>query len=418
MAQLFYYESHKDRIEGIFKILEYSRPADPILRWQTIGKSPVFGYYNQFHSQDNVRFLPLNDLDRLIVPAYGTPLPRPDFSVRSDPVLYDPDFTDPVLLSTQTKQFLEENDKSTHAITIAEALTALNKHVPKHTGSKTYTVDSAYAAKHVTLAGVDKLDPETLIQSLAEVYGLGVDHRRDDKVAITTASFSNAGQEFLQPTIQTFGPPRPSEAQSMRYSFFIHTPAPIYRAIQSRIRAARLKMDPTQWLEYRAQFEYQAIATQMRNSAIRILRYLAEPQVKAQPNHQLALSRLGQRAGNLFAFARTIAAFADAAEVVDLPKPPYITSIEDFHQNVTLTGGVHRAGESPLSTSRPSPLDFRNVFTTPGAAYHRPDAGLWLSLFLTYTNPDTGVKFGPFLLLDAPLNFGDLPELSAYSSPH
>jgi len=227
----------------------------------------------------------------------------------------------------------------------------------------------------VTLVGADKLPPLILMQSLAAVYGLNCFNRPENLSRNTWVLTDAPG---LAP------PPRSApRIEQMRYLFYDYhrymssiMPSPIHRALEVRLRAAHLNMDPTSWLEYRAQFEYQTMAAQMRNMAVRMFRYLAEPQVKAQPKGKLALSRLGERERTLLTLAQTAAAYGDVCQVADTPPPPYINDIAVYTEKyASLEGGTY--------------LD--------------PNGNPRFSLAVLLADPYTGLRMNPVTFFDAPL---------------
>ena len=397
----FFFQSFRDRVRATRSLLDNSRPLDAVFYWQTIGQSPVFGYDTQFNPQANLLFIPVSDCDRIGVVPYGTPQPRSDFWMRTETQLPDPDPTDPKSLSPETKRFLDDNGRSSRAVTLAEAIAPINKVVPKRPGYKIYQVDPTFAAKRVTLVGTEKLSPETLMQSLATVYGLNVDHRRDDHVVLT----------FLPDKSSK----RPELPRFMEYDEVICMPDPIYRVIHARFLAGRTKaknQEGQELLAFETQYEFQRIGATFRNAAMRMLRYLAEPQVKAQPNKKLPLSRLGEREYTLFMFAQTMSASAAACELMDIPPPPYITHRYDFAESVNITGGVYRKGGSPKGPYIYDPIYFSKMtFRQLGKAifdFSCPDDTARLALFLTYVDPKSGVGYGPVQFLDLSLYLPDL----------
>jgi len=364
LASDFCVRSYGERIAATSILHENSHPTDPVLHWKTIGKSPVFGYDTQFLAREKLLFLPVSDLDRVLVTPAGTPAPRPDYTLRTEFTVPSPDPTDPATLSDQTKRFLDDNGKSSRAITLTEAIAALNARAVK---KGMYRVDTPYAGKHVTLVGVDKLPPETVMQTLAALYNLRI--------------VQKDGISLLTDPQQILARVHPHEVFRHEYGHIVGSmmPAPIYRAMHARFLAGRTKtkdQEGPEILEFKDQYEYQRMATAYRNSAIRMFRYLAEPQVKAQPDAKLALSRLGERARNLLAFAQTASAYAAYCELADISLPPYITDIDDFRQNVKISGGP----------------------------YQGKDGSMWYALSLTYVDPNSGVGHGPVRFFDAPMN--------------
>jgi hypothetical protein len=404
LTQSFYFQSHEDRVWATQALLENSRPLDPVFHWQTLGQFPVFGYDTQFHSQANPLFIPASDCDRIVVVPYGTPLPHSNFWMRTEPQLPDPDPTDPKTLSPEAKRFLDDNGKSSRAVTIAEALTAVNKKVPKQPGYKIYQAAPMYASKRVTLVGTDKISPETLIQSMAAVYGLGVVHRRDDHVVLGEFETpSGSGSQGRHAIVTHF----------LEFDKYARTriPAPIYRAMHARFLAGRTKVkneEGPRLLEYETQYEFQRLGATFRNAAMRQFRYLAEPKVKAQPKERLALSRLGERERMLFVFAQTVAAYADNCQFAEIPLPPYVTHIDDFRATAKITGGVYLKGDSPNGPYIFDKVYFSKMTLSGPSGYSWLDDTARLALFITYVNPETGYTYGPVQFLDVSLYLPDL----------
>ncbi|MCW3052486.1 MAG: hypothetical protein JWN14_1656 [Chthonomonadales bacterium] len=392
----FVLEAYSDRIQATRSLLANSRPLDPVFHWQTLGQSPVFGYDTQFHPQADLLFIPAGDCDRINVAPYGTPMPRANFWMRTETQLPDPDPTDPKTLPAETKRFLDDNGRSSRAITLAEAIAPINKRVPKTPGYKIYQVDPTYAGKRVTLVGTDKLSPETLMQSLAAVYGLGVEHRRDDHVVLNWVE----DRSLKQYMYRDYGKPVRAEI-----------PAPIYRVIHARFLAGRTKtknQEGPRLLDYEAQYEFQRIAASFRNTAMRMFRYLAEPKVKEQPKERLALSQLGDRERMLFMFAQTVSVYAAACEVADIPLPPYLLDRRIFDRfdeggALKFTGGVYRKGTSPQGPYIYDPIYFSRITNS-----SCPDNTARLALFVTYVDPKSGVTYGPVQFLDLSLYLPDL----------
>lgn len=135
----------------------------------------------------------------------------------------------------------------------------------------------------------------------------------------------------------------------------------------------------------------------------RMLRYLAEPQVKAQPKQKLALTQLDARSQNLFMFAQTVSAYAGLCEIAEVPTPPFVTNPHDFQANVRITGGVYRKGTSPSGPYLFDPLYF-GTMTKVGHYFITPDDTARLALYATYIHPQTGLAVGPVLFFDASLN--------------
>lgn len=391
VAQQFYFQSHEDRLRATNAVLESIRNFDPIFHWQIIDKKPVFGYDGRLGADNVEFFLPMSDCDRASVVPYGTPLPRPDYWVRTEMRLPDPDPTDPATLPRETKRFLDDNGRSSRALTIADVVAGLNR---REKGRLVYKVEPVYAAKHVTIAGCDTLPPQNVMQAIAAVYGLGVEHRKDDTVNII----------HLPPNVSNIAYLTYLRQLDKYTQLFL--PSPLYRAIHARFLDARTKpqnKEGKELLEYRTQFEFQRIADNYRNSALRMLRYLAEPQVKAQPRQRLALSKLDARSQKLFLFAQAVSGYASLCEIAEIPAPLFITHSVDFDRNVRITGGIYRKGDSPNGPYIKDPLYFSKI-TSVGDYYTTPDDTARLALFVTYVDPKTGLTLGPVLIFDRSLN--------------
>jgi hypothetical protein len=398
LTRSFFFLSHEDRNRATRDLLANSLPRDPIFHWQPLGQTPVFGYDTQFTRQSNLLFIPASDCDRIVVVPYGTPLPRSDYWMRMETQLPDPDPSDPAGLSDQTKRFLDDNGRSSRAITLAEAINPINKTIPKTPGYKIYQVDPIYASKRVTMVGTEKLSPETLMQSLAAVFGLGVDHRRDDHVVLNRVPETR--------------PDNFDFTVFREYDKYVRQriPAPIYRVIHASFLAGRSKaknQEGQELLAFETQYEFQKIGATLRNAAMRQFRYLAEPQVKAAPKEKLSLSHLGEREQKLFMFAQTIPAYAGACELAEIPLPPYLTHSNYYMANAKITGGVYQKGGSPTGPYVYDPHYFsKMIFNARG--YSCPDDTARLALYVTYVDPNSGVAYGPVQFLDVSLYLSDL----------
>ena len=352
-AYKFYYQTFQDRIAGAIIEMEERPPLNPSFHWKTIEKSRVFGY-------DTLRidFIPMSDTDRVVVAPYNAPLPRASFSVRDDITVPATDITDPAALSEQTKRFLDDKGEESHAVSLAQAIADLNK---RAANSGVYGVDAMYAAKHVTLVGLDKLSPETAMKSLAGVYGLRVGHR-DGTVTLTA--------------------PRPFQSQSfneVKRALISVIPAPIYRAFRIHGTPAQStdtslgSSDPS--VTPLSLDAYEARGAVIHNSVVRMFRYLAESQVKPRSGSGRTLSHLGERADSLFELARMARAYMGICGLVDCPPPPYLTDLTTFANRVALHGILEGSENTAMQ----------------------------LRLSLTCTDPKTGSKYGPVEFFDSPL---------------
>jgi hypothetical protein len=188
---------------------------------------------------------------------------------------------------------------------------------------------------------------------------------------------------------------------------------PIYRVIHARFLAGRTKtqnQEGPELLEFETQYEFQKIAAFFRNTAMRQLRYLAEPQVKAQPKEKLPLSRLGEREHTLFMFAQTVSTYAAACKVADIPPPPYLFAGNGnvwadgiWEASVKISGGVYRKGDSPKGPYLYDPFYFSKITNR-----SCPDDTARLALFVTYIDPKSGVAWPPVQFLDLSLYLPDL----------
>jgi len=359
-AWRYYLLAAHDRVEATLLDMDTRPPLNPYFHWKTIGKERLFGY-----DTFQVPFIPLRDFNRTFVPLRTTPLPRPLFAIRNDINASAQDHSDPSTLSDQTKRYLDDSSKHPYVVSLTQAITALNKRTKN---GSVYRVDPIYSTKHVTLVGTEKLYPDVVMAVLAAVYGLRVTHRLDGAVFLTTPLL------FI---------PNPSVVDhSTDRVVFAGIPLPIYHAFRARVadgRPGHLEMVGGAQDELRArlkQEQFEEAGATMQNTAVRLFRYLAEPQVQAWPGRQEILSDLGERARNMFAFARVAPAFADACALVDCIPPPYVTDQNDFMAHVTIQGGIR--GE--------------------------PNSGQqFVTLSLTYTNPTTGESVGPVLFFDGPV---------------
>jgi hypothetical protein len=345
LALYGYIQTTAIQIEQDAAQFENRHPADPFFHHQTFLKMDVFGYDVRSPTLNKMVFIQLSDRNRVDVYSDGRAVLRdPSFSTIDGvkvPNKDGPDITDPSALSDAMKQFLDDKNRSAHATSLSEAISALNGRPANHV---VYKVDPMYATKHVTLVSAEKLPAAALMHALAAVYGLRVVEQEDGSVLLTHPSV------FQAKGISDLG-------RAIRSAI----PAPIFRALQSaqivaeKARLARMAAngDPSP-RGRRPQ------VSAMSNSAMRIFRYLAEPQVKSQAEGKLALSRLDERARNLFEFAPTVPRYSQAYSMADSPVPPYLT---DFDHSV-LTGGI---STNPDGATR---FSFNITFTDPATGIH------------------------------------------------
>jgi hypothetical protein len=351
----YYFHTHYDWIQGTLHEMETRLPYDPYFHWKAIDNARVFGYDTLL-----VDFIPMSDAQRVFVPRYSDTLPRAGYTIRNDFILPVPDPTDPAELSDQAKQVLDSKGKSSHAISLAQAITALNRRAAK---SESYSVDAMYAGKHVTLVGTEKVPPQTVMDSLGAVYGLHVG--RSGSVTVLTA-----------PTVIL---PTPWNRAELARAFIHVIPAPLYRAYHINVRHPQQTDMPPGSPETPApavtQDAYLARGVSMHSMVVRMFRYLAQQQFSPHSYAKIPLSRLGDRAHDLFELARMMRVYADICGLADCPiLPPYFTGTGDFVKHVTLYGGY----------------------------YGEENTGTQIILSFVYSNSDTGetVKVGPITFLD------------------
>ncbi|MCW3052487.1 MAG: hypothetical protein JWN14_1657 [Chthonomonadales bacterium] len=334
LAYKYYFQTYQDRIAGILFDMEERPPRNPSFHWKTLDKSRVFGY-------DTLRvdFIPISDADRVVVPAYNAPLPRPGFLVRDDVTVPTPDPTDPSGLSEQARRFLDDAGRSSHVVSLAQAITALNRQAAL---PNAFGVDAMYAAKHVMLVGVETLPASVVMQSLADVYGLRVE-RQERKVVLTAPR-----------------PFHPTAFPEVKRALLSVIPAPIYRAFRiHNTPAPRIEApagSPAVSGTSLSLDAYDARGVAIQHSLVQMFRSLAEPQVKPRPG------------SSLFELARMARAYVGLCGIADCPMPPYLISeLTDFANHVTLRGGF----EGDART------------------------GMEVTLSLTYIDPQTGANYGP-----------------------
>ncbi|MCW3096383.1 MAG: hypothetical protein JWL77_2001 [Chthonomonadaceae bacterium] len=337
LARKFYLQNEADQCEQLLDELESRNPADPTFHWQTVANVHAFGYDTRSMMYNKIMFFPVSDSHRLGVSPGGTVLPRTGTRTVGGVVVAIPDPTDPNALPAQVKLFLDDKAKSLHCVTLSDAIAALNG--PSGNGV-TYKVDPMFTAKHVTLVGTDQLSGDALMQALAAVYGLRVAHNEDGRIVLTRPLVIEATQ------ISELGRALASAI-----------PAPINREIQAGALSSLIRNQPGPPRSH----EYQSHGNALCRSAMQRFRYIAEPQVKSQPEAQLTLSKLGDRARSMFEFSQTARAFGLACWMASRPLPPYINDLD----HVTLTGG----------------------------SYHNEDGSDRFSLFFSYINPQTGKMY-------------------------
>ncbi|MCW3052488.1 MAG: hypothetical protein JWN14_1658 [Chthonomonadales bacterium] len=342
----FYFRTHREHIRGTLTEKETRLPYNPYFHWKTIDRVRVFGYDTIL-----VDFIPMSDAQRVVVSPYNATLPRPDFTIRNDFALPISDPTDPTGLSEQARGRLDDNEKSSHAVSLAQTVKTLNRRAGNST---VYDVDAMYGKKQVTLVGVERVSPDILMQSLATVYGLHVGRR------------GNATVLMSPPLIEPHSYPELERA-------LIHViPAPLYRALHIRTgRPQRANLppgspeSPAPAVTIEA---YQVRGAAMHSMVLRMFRYLAQQRLKPESRASMRLSQFGERAQDLFEVARMVRVYAGLCGIADCPLPPYLTDqVSDFIAHVTLYGGYFGA----------------------------ENTGTQIVLSLVYSNQNTGMKYGP-----------------------
>ncbi|MCW3098232.1 MAG: hypothetical protein JWL77_3850 [Chthonomonadaceae bacterium] len=335
LALEFFIQSDAEQCEQLLAILESRNPSAPVFHWQTLLEVHAFGYDARSASLNKVMFFPVSDSHRVRVSLDGIPyLIKGQNLVGGKPVA-PTDPTDPEVLAEPMKRFLDDRAKSSRAVALSDVIAALNGRPDNHV---VYKVDAMYASKHVTLIGSDKLPGDALMRGVAAVYGLRAVHNEDGSFVLT------------HPAVIAV-----NRITELGHALTSAIPAPIYRRIQAGVPTV-----PTHNIHLPVdEVDYQSYGSALYRSALQTFRYLVQPQVKAQPEARLLLSKMDDRARNLFEFAQNARMYCLASAITVRPMPPYIADLD----HVTLTGGMYRndAGEGRFS------------------------------LFFSYTNPKTGV---------------------------
>lgn len=345
LALKFYVQSQADHIEEASTYLEERKPADPVFQWQTISNIHAFGYDTRCVRLNKIIFIPVSDANQIVVTPNGMTGHLTGYTTHKSPDgshetrVPDPDPTDPSFLAETTRKWLDESEKTSAAISIAQEIKALNRESQQ---AEQYKVDPIYAPKKVTLVGVEKLSPEIRMRSLAAVYGLRVVKQE-------------TGASILMGPLQI----EPKQLSDVGRSLASVLPAPIYHAIRTKVLAARKKVKGVNPPLTTSEYEKQSYA--IHRAAIRMFRYTAEPIVKSQEGQKLALSGLGERASSLFAIAFTVDAFSEACWLADCTPPPFVTDFD----HIILTGGIT----------------------------HNEEGAERFALHLSYIDPKTGIKY-------------------------
>jgi len=351
-ALSFYLQVEMDKFARDYPRVENRNPADPVFHWVTVMDIQALGYDMRSEQLNRVMFIPVSEPNRISVAPDGTLSRISNYSIPKSATASHPDPTDPAHLSEQIKLFLD-NKKSPHSQPISQVIAALNARAADHI---VYKVNAAYAAKPILLVGTDTLPTDVVMRALASVYGLRMDRNTDGSLFLTTPVMFEA-----------------THLSDMGRALRSAVPAPIYHALQTRAFAKAKALVGGQISEgamvvVASQYTMQGI--ELRRNALRVFRYLAEPQIKAQGGGKLALSSLAERARSMFELATTINFFANACWIADRPVPPYIS---DLDQTI-LSGGVTKENGAER-----------------------------LSIKLSYMDPKTGLLQDLILISNAPL---------------
>jgi len=325
LALKFYIQDKADRVAKAYALLESRNPADPTFHWQTIMDFHAFGYDTRSERLNKILFIPVSNGNHIIVSPDGTTIKiTAGVHTENGVVVHDPDLdpTDPTVVSEPMKQFLGNRGKPAHAVSLAEAVSALTRRAANKTE---YRVDPMYATKHVTLVGTDKLAEEALLRSFAAVYGLRVVQSEAHRFDLTRPLVTDARQlSDLNRALLSAIPGSISHA-------FLSNP---HRGPKGT-DLSKLEGFPAEALA-RMPLDYTKHSEDMALAAMRMFRYVAEAEVKAQPSEKIRLSKLGERARTLFEFAQTVNLYAEACTMANRPAPEFVTDLD----HATLTGGI------------------------------------------------------------------------------
>ena len=319
LAMKFFLQAEADRVEESYAAVENRNPPDPVFHWQTIMNVNAFGYDTRSVQLNKILFIPVSNSNQIMVFANGMSGHLTSANKQKGVTSPSIDPTDPTGVSEPMKRFMDDNGRSSHAVSISQAVAALNA---RPANQVVYKVDVAYAAKLVTLAGIDKLSADIVMRSLAAVYGLRLVNKEDGSFVLTH--------------------PAPTEVKrlsDLAGSIRSAIPTPIYRTIQARLTSRHAERTMRLFPVLAGQYEEQA--SELRPTAIQLFRYGVEPKVKSQTGAKLALSHLNERERSMFALADTIGEFSEACWLADRPLPPYIADFD----HVILTGGMYRSAE-------------------------------------------------------------------------
>jgi len=393
VARKFFLQTEADRIDNSYISLENENPTDPVFHWEKVLDVTAFGYDTRSVKLNKSVFIPVSNSNRIMVTPDGGTGRFTNVRKHNGVVVPDLDPTDPLGVSENAKQFLglarkqlkgpshdpaqeitqqrEEdvvvragynlantdvaspaiavrskpvafhgNSEDSATTSIAQAIAALNGDTP----APVCKVDPMYAAKRVTIVGLDNLQTDRadragrLLRSLAELYGLRVAQGEDGSLTLTHRLFVE-----------------PQKLSDLSAALKSAIPDPIYRALHKHSRPT--DNETTGRGNPVLSYEYTKSASACQHSAMQMFRYLAEAAVSSKPEKRLALSQIGETARSLFIVARTVDAFSSACWLAGRAAPPYITDFD----HVTLTGGI----------------------------YHNEEGAERLSLFFSYPNATT-----------------------------
>jgi hypothetical protein len=313
LARKFYLQAQADQIQESSNYLENRNPADPVFHWQTINNVYAFGYDTRSERLNRILFIPVSHSNRIMVSPNGITVSITEVTNDGHESPADPDA--PSELPEETKKFLDAIGSASSTVSLSIAVSKLNG----TTAKPLYKVDAAYAAKHVTLVGIDKLPAELLLKSLAAVYGLRLLRYEDGRILLT-------GPEAVEAT----------QISDLRPSLISAIPLPIYQALNSRFLVPNDGAGKPSAPISATDYLHRSVAT--RNSALRMFRYMAQPKVKSQPKQKLALSHLTSSERNMFALASTIDLYALICQLAESRVPPYISNLDQL----ILLGGLYQ----------------------------------------------------------------------------
>jgi len=245
-----------------------------------LGDINLFGIEFLDVPASKTRFIPLSKPDSISSNGDGFSLMW-DTSVNGKPVMSSPDPTDPpppaVPVSHSPMSVNVVNSE-----TLGEVVARLNV----GTGGKPkITVDAALAPKRVAVFGEEFTPPLKILDALAELYGLRVRHSDDEKT--------------LRLTRRLFQVPLTPEGISLAIQAIM--PAPLIRARQNY-----LGRQPAP----------------LHIAAVRALRTVIEPKLKASKTGRVALSELSSRENMALAAALMADTAGTLEDAFSQPLPP------------------------------------------------------------------------------------------------